>query len=124
MKVMLIEPVVTEKSLALAAQNRYQFYVPLRASKNEIKDSIARIFGVTVKTLTTSRQPTRRTRFRQRFGQTRGRKKATVTLTDSQTLVGFAPATEMSRTTETPQPVSERPTVSTVSVRSRSRRSA
>jgi large subunit ribosomal protein L23 len=41
-------PIITEKSTAQAAGNKYTFEVDKRASKNEIKQAVEKLFAVTV----------------------------------------------------------------------------
>ncbi len=41
-------PIITEKSTAQAAENKYTFEVDRRASKNEIAAAVEKLFGVTV----------------------------------------------------------------------------
>lgn len=45
----IIEPLVTEKSVNLASSEKYIFKVAKKATKNEVKKEIARIFKVKVK---------------------------------------------------------------------------
>ncbi len=42
------EPVITEKSALQASQGKYTFKVGKRASKEEIRRAVEKIFGVTV----------------------------------------------------------------------------
>ncbi len=45
----LKKPVITEKSLLLAnAQNVYTFEVAARSNKNQVKEAVEQVFGVTV----------------------------------------------------------------------------
>ncbi len=41
-------PIITEKSTAQVAENKYTFEVDRRASKNEIGQAVEKLFGVTV----------------------------------------------------------------------------
>jgi large subunit ribosomal protein L23 len=51
---MLIKPVITEKSLALAAGKKYTFRVDPAANKTEIKKEVEKTFGVKVISVKTS----------------------------------------------------------------------
>lgn len=44
----IIKPVLTEKATSLATTQVYAFYVNLRASKDQIKIALEKIYGVTV----------------------------------------------------------------------------
>lgn len=44
----IIKPLLTEKATALAATQVYAFYVNTRASKDQIKVALEKIYGVTV----------------------------------------------------------------------------
>jgi len=45
---MLLKPIISEKSLALAGQKKYTFKVVLTATKPEIKTLVEKTFGVKV----------------------------------------------------------------------------
>jgi len=51
MRDIIIEPHITEKSVALSSKGKYIFKVNPRSTKNEIKKEIKRIFKVTAKTV-------------------------------------------------------------------------
>ncbi len=87
----LIEPVVTEKSLRSARlHNQYTFRVRLDATKPEIRDAVERVFGVKVtKVNTLNAKPKKRgERWRhiRPVGHTPRWKKAVVTVAKGQTL--------------------------------------
>ncbi len=87
----LIEPVVTEKSLRLARlYNQYTFKVRLDATKPEIREAVEKIFGVKVtKVNTLTVKPKKRgERWRhiRPVGHTPRWKKAVVTVAKGQTL--------------------------------------
>ncbi len=44
----ILRPLVTEKSTALAGANKYIFEVDMRANKPQIKDAVEKSFNVTV----------------------------------------------------------------------------
>lgn len=78
----LKKPLITEKSLALAALGRYSFGVDPEATKTEISQAIEKAFGVHVVSLKTIvlKGKTRRSGSRRREIVTRIRKKAIVRL--------------------------------------------
>jgi large subunit ribosomal protein L23 len=76
----IIRPIVSEKSYALIAQNKYTFRVHPEAHKTQIRDAVQEIFDVQVadvKTMTVRSKPKRRG---YTAGRTRGWKKAIVRL--------------------------------------------
>ncbi len=78
----IIAPVVSEKSYALIEQNVYTFKVHPDASKPEIHDAVAAIFGVKVLKVNTLNRKgkLRRARRSNRFGKRPDTKRALVTL--------------------------------------------
>jgi large subunit ribosomal protein L23 len=76
----IIRPIVSEKSYALIAQNKYTFRVHPNAHKTQIRAAVEEIFDVAVaevKTMTVRSKPKRRG---YTSGKTRGWKKAIVLL--------------------------------------------
>jgi large subunit ribosomal protein L23 len=76
----IIRPIVSEKSYALIAQNKYTFRVHPNAHKTQIRAAVEEIFDVAVaevKTMTVRSKPKRRG---YTSGKTRGWKKAIVML--------------------------------------------
>jgi large subunit ribosomal protein L23 len=76
----IIRPIVSEKSYALIAQNKYTFRVHPDAHKTQIRNAVEEIFNVhvtEVKTMTLKPKPKRRG---YTTGRTRGWKKAVVQL--------------------------------------------
>jgi large subunit ribosomal protein L23 len=76
----IIRPIVSEKSYALIAQNKYTFRVHPNAHKTQIRAAVEEIFDVAVaevKTMTVRSKPKRRG---YTSGKTRGWKKAIVRL--------------------------------------------
>ena len=76
----IIRPIVSEKSYALIAQNKYTFRVHPDAHKTQIRAAVEEIFDVEVadvKTMTIRSKPKRRG---YTAGRTRGWKKAIVLL--------------------------------------------
>ncbi len=81
------KPVITEKATDdIAHRNAYTFRVPMDANKIEIRQAVARLFNVKVKSVNTSRVQSKwRIRGRS-LGQTQSWKKARVVLAEGQTI--------------------------------------
>ena len=79
-------PVVTEKAAVLAETNTYEFYVDVKANKNEIKNAIEKIFKVTVEDIRTINVHPRKRRVGRYTGLTNRKKKAIVKLAAGQTI--------------------------------------
>ena len=77
----IVEPVISEKSYALMADNKYTFRVNERAHKTQIRAAVEEIFGVGVVEVRTSRVRSKPKRRGVHSGRTRGWKKAVVELT-------------------------------------------
>jgi large subunit ribosomal protein L23 len=96
MKTIIIRPILTEKSTAMAENpllNRYTFEVNKDANKIEIKKAVEERFGVTVKAVNTSIRPgkakARVVKGRHTKGRTASIKKAIVTVAEGQIIEGF-----------------------------------
>jgi large subunit ribosomal protein L23 len=82
----IIRPLVTEKSTYQSRQESqdhggtYSFEVHPEANKAEIRDAVEKIYGVKVMDVRTSNRPGKVRRFRYKFGRTRQRKKAIVSV--------------------------------------------
>jgi len=76
----IIRPVVSEKSYALIAQNKYTFRVHPDAHKTQIRSAIEEIFDVTVLGVRTMKLRPKPKRRGWTTGKTRGWKKAVVEL--------------------------------------------
>ncbi|MEW6572447.1 MAG: 50S ribosomal protein L23 [Bacillota bacterium] len=76
----LRRPVITEKSMALLAENKYTFLVDPKATKSEIKRAVESIFKVKVLKVNTMRVKGKVKRVRRAPGKAPDRKKAIVTL--------------------------------------------
>ena len=87
----IIKPVITEQSMADAADKKYVFFVAINANKTEIKAAVEEIFGVKVAKVNTLRQQGKVKRTgRYPEGPRAEYKKAVVTLTaDSKTIEFF-----------------------------------
>lgn len=81
----MIKPVFTEKSLGLAKQGKYTFWVGLGDTKTSLKSEIAKMFGVhvvTIKTISVKGEAKRNVRGRKVTYMPK--KKAIVTLKDKE----------------------------------------
>ncbi len=76
----IIRPVVSEKSYALIAQNKYTFRVHPDAHKTQIRQAVEQIFDVTVTDVRTMRMKPKPKRRGWTTGKTRGWKKAVIEL--------------------------------------------
>jgi large subunit ribosomal protein L23 len=85
----LVKPIVTEKTSALMAENKYTFKVEKAANKIEIKHAVEAIFKVEVIDVKTMNMPGKLKRQGKTSGMTSEWKKAIVTLKDGQRLPLF-----------------------------------
>lgn len=76
----LKKPVVSEKTMALQAENKYTFLVNPDANKIEIKHAVEKAFGVTVLAVSTMNIQGKLKRVGRFQGRTSAKKKAIVTL--------------------------------------------
>ena len=76
----LIRPVVSEKSYALLAANKYTFRVHDKAHKTEIRQAVEEIFSVRVRSVRTMSVVSKPKRRGYTSGRTRSWKKAVVEL--------------------------------------------
>ncbi len=86
----IIRPIVSEKSYALAAADRYTFRVHPKAHKTEIRQAVERLFDVKVlevRTMNVRPKPKRRGLI---SGQTRAWKKAVVQVREGDSIPIFA----------------------------------
>ncbi len=86
---MLIRPLVSEKTTAAMADNKYTFLVDARADKTQIKQAVEEIFGVRVAKVNTIRQLGKMRRMGVFSGRRPGYKKAIVTLEEGQKIKVF-----------------------------------
>jgi len=83
-------PLVTEKTTVLREEeNRYTFFVSLRASKTEIKRAVEELFKVKVIKVNTSNLKGKKKRLGIHEGYTARQKKAVVTLKPGDTIRMF-----------------------------------
>ncbi|MDY0088360.1 MAG: 50S ribosomal protein L23 [Coriobacteriia bacterium] len=85
----ILRPIVSEKSYDMITHNRYTFEVHKRATKPQIADAVAEIFGVTVEKVNTMNVAGKPRRLRYRAGKTRSWKKAVVTLKEGDSIEFF-----------------------------------
>jgi len=76
----IIQPILTEKSTLLAEQGKYVFKVAKKATKNEIKKAVGKIFKVKVKDVNIINISSKTRRRGRQVGKKSGFKKAIVTL--------------------------------------------
>jgi large subunit ribosomal protein L23 len=85
----IIRPVVSEKSYALATAGMYTFRVHPDAHKTQIKQAIEQLFGVLVVDVRTSSVPSKPKRRGFTAGRTREWKKAVIQLREGDTIPIF-----------------------------------
>lgn len=76
----IIRPIVSEKSYALLAANKYTFRVHADAHKTQIRQAVEEVFNVRVKDVRTMSVKSKPKRRGHTFGRTREWKKAIVQL--------------------------------------------
>ena len=79
-------PVITEKATALSEQNKVVFRVRPDASKQQVKEAIEGLFGVSVTKVNTINVEGKQKLFRGRLGKRKDFKKAVVTLESGQSI--------------------------------------
>jgi large subunit ribosomal protein L23 len=85
----IIRPVVSEKSYALATVGKYTFRVHPDAHKTQIKQAVEALFGVGVLEVRTSSVPSKPKRRGYTAGRTREWKKAVVQVREGDTIPVF-----------------------------------
>lgn len=83
---MLRRPVITEKAMKVSEQSQVTFYVPMTATKPQIKKAVEGLFGVKVKAVNTLRTSGKVKMFRGAKGQRSDLKKAVVSLENGQNI--------------------------------------
>ena len=76
------KPVITEKSMAAMAENKYTFIVHINANKSQIKRAVEEVFGVKVANVQTLRTMGKTKRMGVHVGKRADYKKAIVTLAE------------------------------------------
>ena len=82
-------PLITEKSMDLAAKKRYCFEVDKNATKPEIAAAVEEMFGVKVEKVNTVNMKAKPKRMGVHAGTTRTWKKAIVILTEDSKTIAF-----------------------------------
>ena len=85
----IIRPVVSEKSYALATVGKYTFRVHSDAHKTQIKQAIEQLFDVEVRDVRTSSVPSKPKRRGYTSGRTRAWKKAVIQVREGDTIPIF-----------------------------------
>ena len=85
----ILQPVVTEKSMDDAAEKKYTFKVAKTANKTEIKNAVEAAFGVTVEKVNTANFDGKLKRQGRTQGRTPSFKKAIVKLAESSKTIEF-----------------------------------
>ncbi len=85
----IIRPVVSEKTYALAIAGKYTFRIHPDANKTQVRQAIETLFDVSVVDVRTSTVPSKPKRRGYTAGRTRGWKKAVVQVAEGQTIPIF-----------------------------------
>lgn len=85
----ILEPVITEKSMDDAADRKYTFLVAKDANKTEIKLALEEIFGIEVAKVNVMNVRGKKKRMGRNVGMTASKKKAIVKLTESSKEIEF-----------------------------------
>jgi large subunit ribosomal protein L23 len=85
----IIRPVVSEKTYALAIAGKYTFRIHPDANKTQVRQAIEALFDVSVVEVRTSTVPSKPKRRGYTAGRTRGWKKAVVQVAEGQTIPIF-----------------------------------
>lgn len=85
----LINPIITEKTVSLQKESKYVFKVDSRATKAEIKKAVEDAFGVTVTRVNTVRVKGKTKRLGRFEGKTSSYKKAIVFLKPGERIKAF-----------------------------------
>lgn len=85
----IVRPIVTEASIAGAADKKYTFAVAKEANKIEIRKAVEEIFGVKVKSVNTMNYDGKEKRMGYHVGRKPSWKKAIITLTEESKGIEF-----------------------------------
>ena len=83
------KPVITEKSMAAMAENKYTFIVHISANKSQIKRAVEEVFNVKVADVKTIRTMGKTKRMGVHVGKRADYKKAIITLAEGSTIEFF-----------------------------------
>ena len=79
-------PIITERTAAMANENKYAFKVDPKANKTQIKQAVEKIFDVKVEKVNTINVRPRKKRVGRYTGLTNRKKKAIVTLKEGSSI--------------------------------------
>lgn len=85
----ILQPVITEKSMAGMESKKYTFLVHPDADKEQIKRAVEEVFGVTVKSVNTMNRLGKNKRVGVHMGKRADSKKATITLAEDSKGIEF-----------------------------------
>ena len=83
------KPVITEKTMAAMAENKYTFIVHINSNKSQIKRAVEEVFGVKVEKVQTSRTMGKTKRMGVHVGKRADYKKAIITLAKDSKAIEF-----------------------------------
>ncbi|MBU5487245.1 50S ribosomal protein L23 [Clostridium sp. MSJ-8] len=83
------KPVITEKTMAAMAENKYTFIVHVNSNKSQIKRAVEEVFGVKVQSVQTINSIGKTKRMGVHVGKRADYKKAIVTLTEDSNSIEF-----------------------------------
>lgn len=83
------KPVITEKTMAAMAENKYTFIVHISSNKSQIKRAVEEVFGVKVQNVQTLRTMGKTKRMGVHIGKRADYKKAIITLTEDSKGIEF-----------------------------------
>lgn len=83
------KPVITEKTMAAMAENKYTFIVHINSNKSQIKRAVEEVFGVKVEKVQTSRTMGKTKRMGVHVGKRADYKKAVITLAEDSKAIEF-----------------------------------
>ncbi|MGI6733754.1 MAG: 50S ribosomal protein L23 [Anaerovoracaceae bacterium] len=85
----ILQPVITERSMDDAAKKRYTFKVAVDANKTQVKQAVEEIFGVDVERVNIMNVKGKLKRMGRNVGRTAASKKAIVILTEKSKEIEF-----------------------------------
>lgn len=85
----IIKPVISERSMDIAQENKYTFIVAKNAKKTEIKKAVEEIFDVDVKKVNTINMDGKVKRLGRNIGKRADYKKAIITLEEGSKEIEF-----------------------------------
>ncbi len=101
-RLLTLQPVVTEKSMALASEGQFTLFVPRGINKLAIAQAISSVYKVHVLSVNILRRASKTKRRGTITGATSERTKAIVRLKQGEKIPGFEMVAESAATAETP----------------------